>query len=135
VCEVEPEPGELGEAAEAPGCDDLALERSFLENVYAWRGRCFPCHFSDQELAAAEAPRWIDVEGNCDSASLATLRGIVTSGYVDVDEPEQSLLLRKPLSEEAGGVEHGGHDKFVGVDDPAYVSFLRFIQHYADCSG
>lgn len=123
-------PPELGGASD---CTDATLEELFYDEVYAWRARCFPCHVSDQLKAAPDAPRWLRVEGNCATSSLASYR-IVTSGdYLNLDEPDQSLLLLKPLSVEAGGVEHGGHAKFDGTADPAYQAFLRFIQQYADC--
>lgn len=133
TCELDPEPSDAAEE-QLDDCSDLAIEQLFRDSVYAWRGRCFPCHFSDQEFADERAPRWLNVDGNCDAASLETLRTVVASGYIDVDEPTQSLLLLKPLAENAGGVEHGGHDKFAGTSDAAYVSFLNFIEQYAECS-
>jgi hypothetical protein len=58
---------------------------------------------------------------------------ILASGYVNVDDPPQSLLLLKPLAEAAGGVQHGGHDKFANQEDVAYRGFLAWIEHYAGC--
>ncbi|HEX9621527.1 MAG TPA: hypothetical protein VF989_15390 [Polyangiaceae bacterium] len=133
TCEEEPLPTEVTGEEELDDCSDLSIEHLFKESVYAWRGRCFPCHFSDQQFADETAPRWLNVEDNCDAASLETLRTIVQNGYIDVENPAESLLLLKPLPESEGGVEHGGHDKFQDTSDPAYVSFLNFFEQYADC--
>ncbi|HYO96661.1 MAG TPA: hypothetical protein VER33_19250 [Polyangiaceae bacterium] len=132
VCPRAPSPRELASADET-GCDDLTLERRFYADVYAWRGRCYPCHFDDQPNAVPTATRWVVTDGNCDLASLRTLRRVAALGFIDVREPAQSLLLVKPLAESSGGVKHGGGDKFHDADDLAYQSFLRFIEHYAGC--
>lgn len=130
-CAVVREPVELAEADDA-GCSELALEAAFERDVYAWRGRCFPCHFENQPRNEA-APRFIRTEGNCATASLETLRQIVASGYLDLSAPQRSLLLLKPLSEAGGGVAHEGDQKFAGPADPAYQSFLRFIERLSEC--
>ena len=116
-------------------CVDTALEQLFYDNVYAWRARCSPCHFSDQLKADPAAPRWIRVEGNCEKSSLATYRRITSGDFLNLDDPTQSLLLLKPLAIAAGGVKHGGHAKFADTSDPAYQGFLRFILQYAACRG
>jgi hypothetical protein len=115
------------------GCDDLSVETSFLNTVYVFRDRCFPCHFSNQKLADQAAPRWISVEGGCEAGSLATLRNVQASGYADTVSPKDSLILLKPLTERDGGVVHKGGQKFHGSEDPAYVSFLSFLEYYAGC--
>jgi hypothetical protein len=130
-CAVVPEPEELAEDASSP-CSDRELEAMFERDVYAWRGRCFPCHFENQPRNES-APRFIRTEGNCATASLETLRQIVASGYLDLDAPDRSLLLLKPLSQYGGGVPHEGDQKFDGRKDPAYESFLRFIARYSEC--
>jgi hypothetical protein len=117
----------------ATGCDDLALEGAFRDTVYVWRDRCFPCHFTSEKQAALDAPRWIDVEAGCETGSLKTFHNVVQDGYVNLNNPERSFLLLKPLGTDNGGVEHGGGDKFHGPEDPGYVSFLSFLTHYADC--
>jgi hypothetical protein len=133
-CEATTAPRELPpDFLDEVACDDASIERLFEKDVYNWRGRCFPCHFSDQTKADADAPRWIRAEGNCALASLQTMRRVIGSGYLDLTEPSQSLLLLKPLAESEGGVKHGGHDKFANTEDPAYQSFLHFIEHYAKC--
>ncbi len=131
--EQEPDAGALAAIEDPGGCDDRALEALFQQTVYAWRGRCFPCHHDSQPFAAPDAPRYFVTGGNCDSASLATMRNIIASGYADPDDPEQSLLLLKPLAKSAGGVEHGGHDKMANTNDLAYRAFLQWLERYAAC--
>jgi hypothetical protein len=133
ACEHEPEPlGQIGTDA-GTGCDSIAMETAFRDNVYVWRGRCYPCHFSDQTTADPTAPRWLSTQGGCSAGSVQTLRTLIDAGYIDATNPEQSLLLRKPLAIEAGGVIHGGGEKFHDTRDFAYQSFLSFIQHWASC--
>ena len=114
-----------------PGdCSALTREAMFRHKVYAWRDRCFPCHFDSSEI---EAPKWI-ATGSCELGSLMTMRNVLERGLVDYDEPEQSLLLLKPLAESAGGVMHGGHDKFADKSDEAYVDFLAWISRETSCA-
>jgi hypothetical protein len=115
------------------GCDDLSLETAFKDTVYTWRDRCFPCHFTSEKLADLDAPRWVDVDGGCVAGSLKTFHNVVENGYVNPSSPDRSFLLLKALGSDNGGVEHGGGDKFHGMDDPSYVSFLSFLTHYAGC--
>lgn len=135
-CENELEP-RSAQAAELDqgGCSELELERLFRNSVYASRGRCYPCHFSGDTRADPRAPRFIEQSGTCDQSSLVTMRNVINSGLVSVDGPSESLLLLKPLAESEGGVPHGGHDKFFGEEDPAYVNFLYWLSRYADCEG
>jgi hypothetical protein len=131
-CAVVPEP-DAPSMALAGDCTDRALERQFQNDVYAWRGRCFPCHFDNELEENLDAPRFIKTGGNCETASVETLRALIASGYIDVSEPVRSSLLLKPLSAGGGGLAHGGGQKFEDVEDAAYVSFLGFIERYSDC--
>jgi hypothetical protein len=115
------------------GCTDQQLEQAFYDKVYAWRGRCYPCHFDTELEADAEAPRWLSAKGNCETGSVASLKRTLALGLIDTTSPEESLLLLKPLDTAQGGVMHGGGNKFQGPKDPAYVSFRQFIEHYAAC--
>ncbi|MBZ5713985.1 hypothetical protein [Nannocystis pusilla] len=114
-----------------PGdCSPLTREALFRHRVYTWRDRCFPCHFDTSEI---EAPKWI-ATGSCELGSLMTMRDVLERGLVNYDDPEQSLLLLKPLAESAGGVMHGGHDKFADKNDQAYVDFLEWISRETSCA-
>jgi hypothetical protein len=132
-CGREDEPPAVTPSHATPDCDPVTVETAFRDNVYAWRGRCFPCHHSDQTLADAAAPRWLSVEGTCDAGSVQTLRTVLDAGYLDAENPEESLLLRKPLAIQAGGLEHGGGEKFHDKTDFAYQSFLSFIEYWSSC--
>lgn len=102
---------------------------SFLENVWSEMTRCEHCHSPDfnrghiarhgQELV--DRISWIvprDPE--------ATLRRLVDSRLVDLDDPAKSKLLTKPTLQ----VEHQGGIKMV-VGDRSYVQFRRFVEDYA----
>jgi hypothetical protein len=132
----------LDAGAVTDSCDPVEIERAFMQEVYSWRNRCFPCHFETDDRVPA-APKWVSVglrgsagasEELCVEGSLETMRRVVRSGYLDFDEPDQSLLLLKPLSEKEGGVEHGGHAKFSGKDDPSYIDFVAWIRQYTRCA-
>lgn len=113
-----------------PGdCSEPTLEAMFAAKVYAWRGRCFPCHFADSDF---DAPSWIQV-GACELGSLHTMRDVLERGLVNLDDPTRSELLLRPLAVQSGGVEHGGGDKFQSDQEGAYLDFLAWIQRYAQC--
>ena len=122
-------------------CQELTLEQLFSADVYQWRERCYPCHFSS-DTSVQQAPKWItDVNVAmtepglaCASSSLATMRTVLRQGLVNLEDPSQSFLLLKPLSDEGGGVTHGGGPKFDGPADPSYQSFLAWIRRYAACA-
>lgn len=114
-----------------PGdCSPLTRETLFRRRVYAWRGRCSPCHLDDTKV---DAPKWI-ATGACELGSLTTMHNVLERGLIDLADPAASLLLRKPLAEGVGGVKHGGHDKFATVDDPAYLDILSWISREAACA-
>ena len=129
----EPELEQLQSEPQPTGCSDRDIEQLFLDSVYSSRGRCFPCHFDNWEQNNIGSPMWLHTSGTCNQASLATLREIERSGYINVENPQRSLLLLKPLAEDEGGVEHGGGDKFHTDGDSAYFNFLRFLEHYSEC--
>ena len=56
----------------------------------------------------------------------------LTLSMIDAQNPEESLLLRKPLAVEAGGAAHEGVDRFGrdvyrSVDDEGYRAIERFV--------
>ncbi len=123
---------EEGPGFDDPGdCSDLTLEALFQDRVYAWRNRCFPCHFDSSKV---DAPKWITT-GSCNAASLATMRNVLDRGLLNYDDPSQSRLLLKPLAEDKGGVEHGGHDKFSSTEDQAYLDIRAWIERRVECEG
>lgn len=98
---------------------------SFVENVWSEVGRCAACHSPDrngkQVKEHGEQVSWIKLND-----PQATLSYMLDSGLIDLDSPENSLLLTKPTKR----VEHGGGQKMV-VGDFAYKHFRRFIDDYA----
>jgi len=114
-------------------CREVSLEQLFADKVYSLRGRCYPCHFDSNFDVENPAPRWIST-GDCAIGSLKTLRNVLDNGYVDVDALYDSLLLTKPLAEFSGGVDHGGHDKFMDSNDAGYQDFLLWLARYQRCT-
>jgi len=52
---------------------------------------------------------------------------IAVTGLVTTWRPQDSALLRKPLAETAGGVQHGGGDVFADTGDVDYQTVLNWI--------
>lgn len=133
-----PECGSPGDDAHVPllvpegtSCDPPTMEAQFRDTVYVWRDRCAPCHFTGSNVP--DSPKFINVQTSCNAGSLETYYNLVGSGLIDANDPEQSLLLRKPLAVSDGGVKHGGSAKFSGKDDATYVSFLSFVEYWVGC--
>jgi hypothetical protein len=132
-CAVEPEPlrGIDPTTVDLGGCEAPRLEALFRDAVYVYRNRCAPCHINDHEDATT--PMWIEATFDCAESLTRTYNNVQRNGYLNLDTPERSLLLLKPLTESQGGVVHGGGDKFADKTDPAYVSFLYFIERLSHC--
>jgi len=131
-CEVPPAFIDIRNEFDDPGdCSDATLEAMFLAKVYAWRGRCGPCHYAQTE-SPIDAPRWIEV-GDCNIASLQTMHNIVDRGYLDAEDPDASMLLLKPLDEDYGGIEHGGDGKFHTDEEAAFLDVRQWIRRWAEC--
>ena len=98
---------------------------SFIDNIWNEVGRCAACHSpeknAEQVAKHGEQVSWI-IPGD----PAATMRHMLEADLIDVKDPEQSLLLRKPTVQ----VEHGGGQKMV-VGDRSYKQFRRFLDDYA----
>ena len=57
----------------------------------------------------------------------------IERGYFDLDAPDQSLFLRKPLAPEFGGLPHGGGAKMRDLEDPMYLSSIAFLELMRAC--
>lgn len=109
---------------------DRVLE-SFERNVWAWRFRCMGCHAEGS--AANDKHRreygdqvaWMKKEG-----AAATMDYLLASNLIDIESPDESLLLRKPLGDE----DHQGGKKFA-VGDQGYRGFRRWIEDVAAIRG
>jgi hypothetical protein len=101
------------------------LLASFVENIWVEMERCINCHSPERN------ERWVKEHGRQVSWLVprdpaATMKYLVEEGLIDVDVPEKSLLLLKPL----GVVEHAGHVKFA-VGSRTDRQFRRFLNDYA----
>ncbi len=105
---------------------DRMLE-SFETNVWSLRFRCMNCHSEgtpqNEKLVKEEGERvaWFKKAG-----PEATMDHLLASRLIDLENPEKSLLLRKPLGE----VKHGGGIKIV-VGDQGYKAIRAWIEDVA----
>ncbi len=125
-----------GDAKLGPSVDEEVIRHarkdqvlaSFLDNVWSEVGRCAACHSPDrnQEQVKKHGAKvnWIKLRD-----PQGTLDNLLTTGIIDADAPEQSLLLMKPTNQ----VKHGGGVKLV-VGDRTYKQFRAFIEDYAASS-
>lgn len=104
-----------------------ALLESFENSIWAMRFRCMSCHIEgtkDNDKLRAEhgdQVAWIKKAG-----SKATLDYLLASKLIDIDKPEESLLLKKPLM----AVEHKGGKKFL-PGDQGYQAFRGWLEDVA----
>jgi hypothetical protein len=100
---------------------------SFESNIWSLRFRCMNCHTegnpqSDKLVKEhGERVAWFKKGG-----PEATLEYLLASKLIDLDKPEKSLLLTKPLNE----VKHGGGIKIV-VGDQGYRAIRAFVEDVA----
>jgi hypothetical protein len=119
-------------AASDPGdCGRETLEKLFRGTIYPTHLRCSPCHL-EGTAGNEDAPRWATEIGSCEVAALATQQNVIDMGLVDVEAPEESWLLLKPLGEHGGGLPHGGASKFV-KGDADYQAYLYWLSRYGAC--
>ncbi len=99
---------------------------AFVESVWIEMGRCISCHSPDRNERLVkkhgEQMSWIVPHD-----PYATLQNLIDSGNIDLDDPEQSLVLLKPLGIE----EHGGGPKFA-MGGRTDKNFRRFLTDYAN---
>ena len=99
------------------------MAESFESNVWALRFRCMNCHTEgtpqNDKLRKehGDAVAWFKKDG-----PAATLDYLLGSKLINVNDPEKSLLLTKPL----GTVKHGGGIKFV-PGDQGYKAMRAWI--------
>jgi hypothetical protein len=97
---------------------------SFIENVWSEVARCSGCHSpannQKQVKEHGEQVSWIKLRD-----PQATLDYMVEASIIDVDSPNDSMLLTKPTMQ----VEHGGGKK-LEIGDRTYKQFRRFIDDY-----
>lgn len=128
-CNISGDPADREPFVDPGDCSEPTLEALFADRVYAWRGRCFPCHFQGEGF---NAPHWIDV-GPCEVGASRTMKEVLSRGLIDPADPGSSLLLLKPLDEQAGGLFHGGHNKISKRDEAIFQDFESWIMRFSQC--
>jgi hypothetical protein len=100
---------------------------SFEENFWSQRFRCMGCHSANgSENKKLVAEHGEDVTWMKNTAE-ATLKYLASTDNVNVEKPERSRLLLKPLNE----VKHGGGQKML-PGDMTYKAFRTFLEDYAN---
>jgi hypothetical protein len=103
------------------------LVESFANNIWPLRFRCMGCHSEgtaeNKKRVAEYGERVAWFKSGGPKATLDYLR---TAKLINIDEPEQSLLLLKPLN----AVKHGGGLKIV-KGDQGYKAIRAFVEDYA----
>lgn len=120
-------------------CDESALVAAFEAKVYKWRYRCDHCHSptgkdAQKSFGGFKPTPFLHPDLGTLGAKF-TMYNLVGVQAIDVANPTNSTLLTKPLAEAAGGVWHGGGDKFQDTSDQSYVDFLSWIKTFAKCKG
>lgn len=100
----------------------------------------FACHGSDDRLFQIWGPKRRRLyEGNLEDEAERKRLGeesektfAMAIGFVDINDPGNSLLLRKSLDAQAGGTGHLGLDKFGrnvyrSGDSPGYVALAQWV--------
>ncbi len=125
--------GETGGAKALLGdCSEKDLAASFQQKIWKQKGRCSPCHvppgstqWNSKVFFANTGKPAID--------ALNSMYNVIGIGAINVETPDQSLLLLMPLAQSAGGLPHKGHTKLANKNDKNYKSFLAWIKEYAAC--
>jgi hypothetical protein len=105
---------------------DRMLE-SFEKNIWSLRFRCMNCHTEGTQQndklvkEYGERVAWFKKGG-----PEATMEYLLASKLIDLDNPEKSLLLTKPLNE----VKHGGGIKIV-TGDQGYKAIRAWVEDVA----
>jgi hypothetical protein len=99
----------------------------FERNIWGQRHRCMGCHAEGSEQNRKLVEKNGEQVAWMKKTAAETMTYLIRTKYlIDVENPEQSLLLRKPLKE----VEHGGGQKFL-KGDLGYKDFRTWLEDYA----
>lgn len=97
---------------------------SFERNIWSQEARCMGCHRpNNTENIKKHGPR---VAWFVPDSPEATMQRLIAQGDVNVEKPEASLLLLKPLNK----VAHGGGVKML-YGDAGYKMFRAWVEDYA----
>lgn len=99
----------------------------FVRNIWSQQGRCAGCHQQGSPGAARFAKQYGErVEWLIGDDPEATMGQLIAHKMVNIETPEKSMLLLKPLGE----AKHGGGVKFA-YGDRTFQLFLSWLQDYA----
>jgi hypothetical protein len=100
---------------------------SFERNVWSQEGRCMGCHRPGTPGNAENFKKYGErVNWFVPDSPEATMRHLIDHKLINIDEPEKSLFLLKPLNV----VAHGGGVKML-YGDAGYKQFRAWIEDYA----
>jgi hypothetical protein len=100
---------------------------SFERNVWSQEGRCMGCHRPGTPENAEKVKKFGErVNWFVPNSPEATMQHLIDHKLVNVDDPEKSLFLLKPLN----AVPHGGGVKLL-YGDAGYKQFRAWIEDYA----
>jgi hypothetical protein len=100
---------------------------SFVRNVWSQQGRCMDCHTPGTKANEENARKFGErVKWFVPESPEATMRKLISQKLINVDQPDQSLFLLKPLNK----VPHGGGVKLL-MGDAGYKQFRAWIEDYA----
>lgn len=109
---------------------DRLLE-SFEQNIWAMRFRCMNCHTAGHPDSIKLQKEHGDRVAWFKKTPSETMDHILgKTKLIDLESPEKSLLLLKPLNE----VKHGGGKKFI-MGDLGYQAFRNWIEDYTRIRG
>ncbi len=99
----------------------------FEQNIWGQRHRCMVCHAEGSEQNRKLVEKNGEQVSWMKKSAAETMTYLIRSKHlIDIENPEKSLLLLKPLKE----VDHGGGKKFL-KGDLGYKDFRAWIEDYA----
>jgi hypothetical protein len=113
-------------------CTEPGIHKAFHDVVMPWTTRCAHCHQPEPLIDVGDPTPWLQPGLSLDD-SAATLANLERLRALDLSDPAQSPLVRKPLAVAAGGLWHGGGDKYEDTDDPTYRDTMSFLRFYNRC--
>jgi hypothetical protein len=116
-------------------CSEADVVTRFIQQVWPYHGRCYHCHSDYYSSTSHQSPRpaaWMSDDRGLAGAWF-TVTQLIDNGYLNFDRPSESLILLKPLAEEAGGVSHGGGSKMIDQSDELYQALFVWASYVSSC--
>jgi hypothetical protein len=99
--------------------------QSFVDNIWSEMGRCINCHSPERNRRTVEE-HGEQVSWIVPNDPEATLAKLVDGGNIDIENPDQSLVVSKPVGLE----DHGGGPKFA-LGSRTDKNFRQFLKDYS----